>query len=402
MSRNPRHALLAALLVLGAAAAARDEPKSLADYRAEIARIEAEEGPLASTLSESLLGAAEILVEADRLQEASQFLRRALHVRRVNDGLHHLAHADIVEQIITLDHLVGDADALDRDYQFLYWLYLRNYGADDPRLVPVLERIARWRIRAWHLAGRGNGTLAHVMEADARNDQALAIIEKHLDLMADHYIEALQRHAAINYLVAHDAMDEFVSIHELRAAMLAHRRPMFDDEEDQVRLQLRNEAFFEGEIAVRKARKFAEARKDQDPVTYAQAIAFEGDYYYAFRRRSEAARRYREAWRVLAESGAEKETFEKLFGRPRRLKPLLLPGEEEVPGGRRGWVEALVDVPASGWPENIKVLRYFPPDEPELASRGALGIAAVLFRPRLEEGEPVASSGVPVRYYLER
>src|SRR5690606_22074411 len=82
MSGNPRHALLAALLVLGAAAAARDEPKSLADYRAEIARIEAEEGPLASTLSESLLGAAEILVEEDRLQEASQFLRRALHVRR--------------------------------------------------------------------------------------------------------------------------------------------------------------------------------------------------------------------------------------------------------------------------------------------------------------------------------
>jgi hypothetical protein len=396
------HALFAAVLLFSAAAAPQEDSRALADYRAEITRIEAEQGPLASALSEPLLAAAALLSDEGRPREAVQFLRRALHVRRVNDGLHRLAHADIVEQIISMDHAIGDADALDRDYQFLYWLYRRNYGENDPRLVPVLERIARWRIHAWHLAGRGNDTLKHAMAADAVSDQALAIMEQHMDRMADLYVEALYRHAAINYLVARDAMDEFVSIHELRAAMLDHRRPMFDDEEDQVRLQLRNEAFFEGEIAVRKAREIAEARKDEDPVAYAEALAFEADYYYVFRRRFDAARRYRAAWEALAESGADEETFDRLFGRPRRLKPLLIPGEEDVPGGRRGWVEALVDVPASGWPENIKVTRYFPPDEPELAARGALGIAAVLFRPRLVQGEPVASSGVPVRYYLER
>lgn len=401
-SRIVRPAALAATFLAAAAPAAQDGPATIADYRAEIARIEAEQGPIAAALSESLLAVAELLAEEGRFQEAGEYLRRALHVRRVNEGLHRLEHADLVELIIANDHLQGDTEALDRDYHFLYWLYRRNFGEDDPRLVPVLERIARWRMRACHLAGRGNQTLKHAMEADARNDQALEIIEQHPELMDGHYREALNRAAAISYLVARDAMDEFVSVHEIRAAMLAHRRPMFDDEEAEIRKQLRDEAFFEGQRAVARARELAEARKGEDPVAYASALAFEGDYYYVFRRRFEAARRYRAAWEALAEANAPRETFDELFGTPRRLKPLLIPGEEETPAGQRGWVEALVDIPASGWPENIQVTRYYPPDEPELAVRGARGIAAVLFRPRLENGEPVPAAGVPVRYYLER
>jgi hypothetical protein len=79
-----------------------------------------------------------------------------------------------------------------------------------------------------------------------------------------------------------------------------------------------------------------------------------------------------------------------------------MPGETETPRGRRGWVEALIEVTEAGWPAGIRVTSSFPPADETLRDRGALGIAAIMYRPRMEDGKPVPSSDVPIRYYLER
>lgn len=383
----------------GEASDAAAHAAALARFRAGIAELESELGPFDPLLGELLQTAAGVHSEAGRYDEALDLLRRALHIRRIHQGLYDLGHAPLLEQIIELDFALGDADALDRDYQHLYWLYRRNYGADDPRLVPFLEHLARQRVRAYHAAGRGGRTLHHAILADEVNDRALHIIEAHPEQLREREPEALRQAAVINYLIARDALDAMVSVHEIRAAMIAARRPIFDDDEPEMRQQIFVDAFFKGARALAAARKLAE--QADDAVALAEALALEGDWHYVFRRKWDAAGHYRRAWDALVEHGAAPEQFEQVFGKPRRLKPFMPPGEEEVPV-QRSWVEALIAVPDDGWPDEIRVTATFPENDPALSDRGALGIAAIPFRPRIENGRPVGSTDVPIRYYLER
>jgi hypothetical protein len=373
----------------------------LAEYESAISRLEAEGGPLNPRLAEPMISAAEILTDLGRFGDAVALLRRALQVRRVQVGLHSLSHVNILERIIENDFAMGDADALDRDYQHMYWIYQRNFGADDPRLVPLLEHIADQRVRAYHAAGRGNGTFHHAMVADQMNDRARAILENAPE-RREHRLAVLQRVAVINYLIAKDALDPFVSIHEVRAAMLEAERPMYYNDGVLVREQIAEDAFYKGALAYKEARKLTREREAEDPATHAAMLAWEGDWYWVFRRKWDASRRYKEAWEVLAKNAVPAEAVARIFGQPRRLEPLTLPEQPETPRGYRGWVDALIAVPATGWPEDIRVTDTFPPSRPELRDRGALGIAAIMYRPRMEDGKPVSTADVPIRYYFER
>lgn len=384
--------------------AAAEPPTSpaLLEYEAAIAGLEAEGGAYNPRLAETMIAAAAVHTELGRYADALVLLRRALQIRRVNDGLYALTHVEILERMIENDFALGDADSLDRDYQHMYWIYRRNFGANDPRLVPLLEHIADQRIRAYHAAGRGNGTLHHAIVADQMNDRALRLLEPVAERESGRYVTALYRTAVINYLIAKDAMDPFVSIHEIRAAMLEAERPIFDVETPQVREEIEDSAFGKGQLALKKIRKLAQAREAAEPAAYAEMLAFEGDWYWVFRRKWDASRRYQDAWEVLGRNQVPAAEVERIFGQPRRLKPLLMPGETEIPRGHRGWVEALIEVPESGWPDNVRVTSSFPSFDPELHDRGALGIAAIMYRPRMQDGKPVATSEVPIRYYFER
>jgi hypothetical protein len=380
------------------------EPTSeeLITYELAMARLEVESGPYNPLLAEIMISAAGILTELGRYDDALLLLRRALQIRRVHIGLYDLSHVQILERVIENDFALGDAGALDRDYQHMYWIYRRNFGENDPRLVPLLEHIADQRVRAYHAAGRGNGTLHHAIVADQMNDRARHMLEPIAAEQRERYLAALYRTAVINYLIARDARDPFVSIHEIRAAMLEAERPMFDNDDPEVREEIEETAFFKGALALKAARKLTAEREREAPGKHAAALAFEGDWYWVFRRKWDASRRYREAWDVLVRNAAPESEFTRIFGQPRRLKPFTMPEETETPRGRRGWVEALIEVSDAGWPDNIRVTASFPPYDTELRDRGALGIAAIMYRPRMEEGKPVASSDVPIRYYLER
>ena len=381
---------------------ARRTTPELTEYESALARLETEGGPFNPQLAEIMISAAAILTEIGRYGDAVTLLHRALQIHRIEIGLYDLSHVEILERIIENDFAMGDADALDRDYQHMYWVYRRNFGADDPRLVPLLEHIADQRIRAYHAAGRGHGTLHHAILADQMNDRARELLEPVAAEQEPRYLAALQRTAVINYLVAKDALDAFVSTHEIRAAMLEAKRPMFDTDDVQVRRQIAEDAFYKGALALRDATRLVKKHEREDPVALAAALAYEGDWYWLFRRRWDASRRYDDAWEVLTGRAVPAEEVARLFGQPRRLEPLLMPDETETPRGYRGWVEGTIEVPDTGWPDQIRITSSYPPFAPELRDRGLLGIAGIIYRPRMEAGKPVVTSDVPIRYYFER
>jgi tetratricopeptide (TPR) repeat protein len=395
-----RHAIAAcALIAAGALASAEAMP---GNYEAEIAQLETQGGALDPRLVEPLLGLALQYRDTGRYRDAEVLLRRALHVRRVNEGLHRIEHRDLVELLIGIGQMLEDWESLDRDFQFLYWLHRRNYG-DDVRVVDVIERIADARLDAYRLAPGGR-SLAHLVRADALCDDALAILKPRAEEHAARLIAMSYRSAVANYHLAEDFLDFKVSWREIRESLIETGRgtPMEVDEK-QAREVLFRDSFAKGEVAIRRVVKLTGRDVDRAPLAHAEALVFMGDWYLLFRRKIDAMQRYRRAWQVLREHDVPAADIAAIFGEPKPLQTLTPPGPAE-PGivPERPWVEAVIDVPDSGWPANIRIRTVHPENEQRLQTRGYYAIAALRYRPRFANGEPVATEDVPLRYLFSR
>ena len=111
---------------------------------------------------------------------------------------------------------------------------------------------------------------------------------------------------------------------------------------------------------------------------------------------------YEKAYKVLLENNLSQENINLLFGKPRALKTLTLPGEEiREASSDLSYVEAILDVPSNGWPANIRITKTNPDGEEKLVRRGELAIAGVPFRPRFENGKPVDTRNVTFQYVFD-
>ena len=132
------------------------------------------------------------------------------------------------------------------------------------------------------------------------------------------------------------------------------------------------------------------------------ALVFMGDWLTVQRRVIEGSRMYQTAWDALAEHDAPPALADELFGEPQPIEQLPIPGEEEPETGADSYyADALLDVPESGWPRNIRIQAVHPPAETTLIKRAKRGIAATRYRPRYRDGQPVATTDVPPALHLQ-
>lgn len=372
--------------------------RTLQSYDEQIARLEAQGGALNPLLAEALLAAGAVYSAAGRHDEALQVYRRALHISRVNEGLHNLAHAHIVERILESGEALGDIEAQYRDFRFLYWIHRRNLDAGDPRLVSVADRIARWGLG---LRVAGEYALEQLLYAEVRNKEVIDMLEARPEDPPGRLLTALYRSAVFNYYLAVDALSGSISITDNRAKLMQAGRRVFDAEEWQARYALADESFERGRSALSRIEEITTASLDREPARHAEALVFGGDWYNAFQQPRQAVRRYRDAWKLLADRGLREE-LDRVFGRPHRVGPLSVPGEEYVVTPSEEYVVALIRVPASGRPRDIRIVLTEPPDDARLARRASRSLSSTVFRPRFEDGEPVVTTDLPVRVYFEQ
>ena len=134
----------------------------------------------------------------------------------------------------------------------------------------------------------------------------------------------------------------------------------------------------------------------------ARALVFMGDWLTVQRRVLEGAHLYQRAWAALEEHDADPALVDELFGEPQPIEQLPVPGEPEPQVGADSYyVDALLDVPKSGWPTNIRIQAIHSPEETTLIRRAERGIAATRYRPRYRNGQPVASTDVPLRFVFK-
>ena len=104
----------------------------------------------------------------------------------------------ILEAIIDSRVALGARDELRRDYEYLFWLYQRNYGEGNAGLVPVIKKLGQWYFDLYNFSPP-NTTVEPLIAADDLYAKALKILPE--DAPPRDRADILYKVAVINHHV---------------------------------------------------------------------------------------------------------------------------------------------------------------------------------------------------------
>lgn len=370
------------------------------DYDAAIARIELEGGAWDQSLVEQLFALGRLQQQQGEHPAAIETLSRAMHVNRINDGLHTLDQVPVVTQMIDSYMALGDWENVDLYQNYLYFVQLKAYGRDDPRLIPVLHDLGQWNIEAFNI-GFGEPLGVRLSRAQLLFSTAVSMVGIHFGRNDERYVSYLRNVANSAYLVAlhPDYMREI-------------GRPEHRSQQDLMWRQLNAPGRREPrgfQAGLDALQEIVNYYRDTGGSRYAlaEALANLGDWHLMFDRYRSAEEHYAEAWAVLAESDNGEELLEQLFGQVvpiptfARLPTNLLVGSsasQERVALHQDYADVRLDLTADGAPRNAEVISPETEANSRQLSRLLREIRLSVFRPHIADGEMVVSEGHLFRY----
>jgi tetratricopeptide (TPR) repeat protein len=402
-------------------AAADTTPAALA-YEQEAQMLEAEYGPFDPRLGEQLLGLGLVYKRQQRYDDAARALDRALHIRRINEGLHSLGQQPVLEALIEANIAAESWDALDRNYQHLLWIHRRNYDDTDPRLLPITQTVGQWKLTAHARRLLKQPLQLTLREADQLYSGTVRILEKQYGKTDPILIEPLYGKAMVNYQLLIEVRRNPPPSARVAADMEPAVRytqvctPTRDGRVICRQIAIPNISRFERQAQAQEMVEFShinsiesalkqivsihEAHPELEVRSRAEGLVQLADWNMLKHRTGTAMTYYRRAWDVLAASGAEQQVFDEFFGKPRTIpamRPLLPEVEQQLAGGAAGHITVAYDVTRRGRAGKINVIE--PADAEHQGAQRELTrrLREQVFRPRFENGEPVDTAGVELR-----
>ena len=372
----------------------------ISDYGDAIARIELDGGAWDRSLVEELSALGSLQQQQGDHPGALETLTRAMHVNRINDGLHTLNQVPVVEQMIDSYMALGDWENVDLYQNYLYFVQLKAFGREDPRLIPVLNDLGQWNIEAFSI-GFGEPLGVRLSRAQLLFSTAVNMVGIHFGRNDERYVSYLRNLANSAYLVAlhPDYMREI-------------GRPEYRAQQDIMWRQLnapgRREprGFQAGLDALQEVvnyyRDLGESR-----YALAEALANLADWHLMFDRYRTAEEIYGQAWAVLEESDNSEELLAQLFGQVvpiptfARLPTNLLLGStasQERVAMHQDYADVRLDLTQDGAPRNVEIISPETEANSGQLSRLRREIRLSLFRPQIVNGEMVDSEGHLFRY----
>lgn len=408
----------------GAPAQARsDSRKSIAEYEQEIRKREAEHGVYDPATGEFLLSVGLVYQNNGQHDDAVDAFTRALQIKRVNEGLQSTGQLLILEQLVKSNIANADWEEVDRNYQQLLWIHKRNYDAGDPRLLPVVDKVGRWKLKAYKENLLDGSAIRVIGESEKLFRSTIDILERQYGENDPRLINPLYGRALTNYQyaieVANTPQDEFHGAGSpTRTQVICRTVPTPNGGARRICNTIRvpdpsyyatqssNKDFALGQriVAVGKALKHIvqihENNQELPKDSHARALVHLGDWNLLRGKKTTANKNYKSAYQLLADSGEHQEVIEELFGKPQNLPALRLPLPEiddKLEEEKTTTVLASFDVSRSGRAKNVQIIESEPPDATSARRKAKKTIRARLYRPRFENGEPVATVGNKIR-----
>jgi len=427
---------------------------TISRYTEEVSRLERENGAYNNDLTEELISLGRAYSNAGNHAEALKVYQRALHINRINTGLHNLEQLTILELVIEANTALQNYAKLTDNYAYMLWVYNRNFGGQDPRLLPVYDRIANWHLDAFEKTEFPE-SLTHLVIAANLFDKALETVKLTKGINDPDMIKPLYGivHANFKLIEPYGYIRDIDMITGNRAMPVpllpsnfstnvdngSMMRNRFIDqnynrdnlsrvlEEEENTISLIQNSYKSGRGALERIIDIHLKNPGLPRKSLAYALTHMGDWYQRFSKRDASTRYYQQAYALLTEISAGPEVIQELFGRPVSLDSLNVPHLLEV-----GMLNALApqdmseksdldieqkmtsnnlkdvyyvvaefDVTAYGSIRNLDFIGSNPVDDIRFRRMARDRITTTPFRPRMEDGKPIATENVKMYYTFE-
>jgi hypothetical protein len=377
----------------------RNLEQNIKAYQASIGEQEALYGAYHPLVGEQLLGLGLLQQNNALYSQAVETLTRALHITRVNEGLETLNQLPIIENLITSNTELGNWEALDQNFSYFYWLNKRAYGVNDPRLLPVINRVAAWNIDAYS-KGISTQPFGHLLMAEQMYENGVSIIENKFGEYDSRLIDYFYGIALANYeqAIHANSVEDFEEIlHSSRNSNSGAERLI---QEQNARTAMIGLAYRDGKRAMERILNIFQNNSSLPSDAHAMAHLHMGDWFLMFNKNSTARDAYNQAYALMDK--VDLESRDRIFNRPRSLPALkfLLEKDRDEKDVDQ-YVIASFDVTEAGKTRNVEILEVYPPDDVSLERRAKKTLRSARFRPRYEDGQAVESTGVSIRYVFE-
>lgn len=379
----------------------QERTRSIQRFNESIVDAETVAGVWGNSLVEQLGTLGSLQQQQGDFTGAIETHERAVHVQRINAGLHTVDQVPLIQSMVESYIAMGEWVQVDTYQNYLFYIQQKFYGNNDPRLITGLGDLANWHIHAFTLR-EGESLAMRLSSAQMLFKAAARMVEVHFGQDDERYVEYLRGVARSAYLVAQNqdllrelARAQFRAPQETLRDMLYWHFPIVPT------------GFRAGEDALLAIREYY-SEKEDSAVQLAEATAQVADWYLLFSRRTAARNMYLEAWDAVAGEENAEELRRELFGRVREIPVYafdnkewqirnlgFMADKEEV---QFDLVDIELDVTQWGEVRNISTISEESPTTNSQHSWVRRNIRDSLFRPVLIDGGMVRSNDNRFRY----
>ncbi len=364
----------------------------VAPFVQSIADIERRHGAVDHRLSEHFLGLGLAHRANGNTDDAASAFRQALHVNRVNKGLHHLVHVPIVDLLIESYAALGDWKAVERQHRYRYWIHRRETDAGSNDFVGAALTFAAWQTQAYDFE-TGVSAFRHIRDAQDALSAAIERIESDRPQYDAQLLTVLNAQALAHLNLA-------VHMSTTKDDPVAGGSTTGDDFSDIIaRRNIIVESFIRGKEALDRVVSLTEIPASE--IQHGLALANRADWDLIFDRTQASAKTYREAYEQLKSAGLSENELTTEFGSPRRMSEFSLERRENSDGELQPtdqpYVTASFDVSKTGTVRNVEVLDAHPVDDRNNIRRARTTLRATRFRPGIGGDGPIETSST-IRY----
>ena len=411
-------------------------------YQTQLRKLEAENGVYNPAMAETLLSLGMAYKDMDNHNEATETFKRGLQISRINNGLQSLEQLPYLEFLIQENQATGDWEAVNDNIHYLFWLYKRNYGDNDPRLLPVIERVTRSQAVIFN-SSPDLFTIDNLEQREEMQNLAIEIIETHYGendprlINAYNELAVTQYYMAVQtgYLNAYRKYARFLKLNKpfktittavavpiatpLGTAYIVRPVEMLDfsqssgviyNTEVQKKMDLIQQTDVAGYIALRKIEKLHDQNAQLSAYSRALALTHEGDWRLLYNS-GKGLKQYRQAQALLDQTADGRQYIQHLFGQPRPLPAFLsetegslttAPATEETQEQPdQDYLEVAYDVTSAGYAVNVHVINRPAGVDDAVIKRVKRHLSNLRFRPRFENADPVRTEGLKVKYSVD-
>ena len=336
------------------------------NYETAIEIIEDVEDRLSGALVNPLKGLAAAQLQNGRPDLAARTYQRAVHVTHVNEGPHNLDQIDILENLAEVQLRVGELETARDIQETIFALNARRYDVNSMDMVPSLMRRAKWQHRA-----------GFIYDERATYRRVIRIIEEEAGPGSTQLVEPLILLGESFFSVDTSGSQSY------QPASLSS-----------------------GEIYLRRALRVAAESPEADWQMITHATLALGDFYMQAGESQRGREAYRNAWNLLSERDTEGQKLQRRrteLETVRLLRSGLLPeyigdarltGVQEVDDPiRQGTITVSYSITERGRVTDLQLVEQQPDVFVDLQRNVIREVRRRIFRPRFEDGEPMATPG---------